>query len=69
MSGKTISKLVKMKTYSKYCIGYLDKAMRTLVLITPKMSGFVKTFKVKEGNEDKNNELISFRIDDEKLLD
>ena len=58
-----------MKTYSKYCIGYLDKAMRTLVLITPKMSGFVKTFKVKEGNEDKNNELISFRIDDEKLLD
>ena len=58
-----------MKTYSKYCIGYLYKAMRTLVLITPKMSGFVKTFKVKEGNEDKNNELISFRIDDEKLLD
>ena len=43
--------------------------MRTLVLITPKMSGFVKIFKVKEGNEDKNNKLTSFRIEDEKLLD
>ena len=43
--------------------------MRTLVLITPKMSGFVKTFKVKEGNEGKNNKVTSFRIEDEKLLD
>ena len=31
----------------------------------PKMSGYVKTFKVKEGN----NKLMSFRIDDEKLLE
>ena len=31
----------------------------------PKMSGYVKTFKVKEGK----NKLISFRIDDEKLLE
>ena len=29
------------------------------------MSGYVKTFKVKEGN----NKLMSFRIDDEKLLE
>ena len=28
-----ISKLVKTKTNSKYCIGYLDKAVRPLVLI------------------------------------
>ena len=28
------------------------------------MSGYVKTFKVKEGN----NKLVSFHIDDEKLL-
>ena len=45
-------------------IGYLDKAIRPLVLIIPKMSGYVKTFKV----EDKINKLMSFRINDEKLL-
>ena len=32
------------------------------------MSGYVKTFKVKE-REIKNNKLMSFRIDDEKLLE
>ena len=31
----------------------------------PKMSGYVKIFKVKEGN----NKLMSFRIDDENLLE
>ena len=31
------------------------------------MSGYVKTFKVKDGNKDKNNKLMSFGIDDEKL--
>ena len=34
-----ISKLVKTKTNSKYFIGYLDKVIRPLVLIMPKMSG------------------------------
>ena len=58
-----ICKLVKAKTNSKYLIGYLDKAIRPLVLIMPKMSGYVKTFK------DKNNKLIYFLIDDEKLLE
>ena len=29
-------------------IGYLDKAIRQLILIMSKMSGYVKTFKVKE---------------------
>ena len=33
------------------------------------MSGYVKTFKVKDGDKDKNNKLMSFRIDDEKLLE
>ena len=28
----------------------------------------VKTFKVKVGDKDKNNKLMSFRIDDDKLL-
>ena len=40
-----ISKLVKTKANSKYLIGYVDKAIRPLVLIMPKISGYVKTFK------------------------
>ena len=63
-----ISKLVKTKTNFKYCIGYLDKAIVPLVLIMPKMSGYFKTLKVKEGDKDKK-ELMSFHIDDEKLLE
>ena len=64
-----ISKLTETKTNSKYFIGHLDKAIRPLLLIMPKMSGYVKTLKVKDGYEDKNNKLMSFRIDDEKLLE
>ena len=60
-----ISKLVKTKTNSKYLIGYLDKDIRPLVLIMPKMSGYVKTFKV----EDKINKLMFFCMDDEILLE
>ena len=44
-----ISKIVK-KNNSKYLIGYLDKTIRPLVLIMPKISGYVETFKVKDGN-------------------
>ena len=32
------------------------------------MSGYVKKFTVKYGDKDKNNKLMSFRIDDAKLL-
>ena len=32
------------------------------------MSGYFKTIKVKNGDKDKNNKLMSFRINDEKLL-
>ena len=49
-------------------IGYSDKALGPQVLIITKMSGYVKTFKVKDGDK-QNNQLISFRIDDEKLLE
>ena len=43
--------------------------MRPLVLIIPKMNGYVKTFKVEEGDKDKkNNKSMTFLIDDEKLL-
>ena len=34
-----------------------------------KISGYFKSFKVKDGDKDKNNKLMSFRIDDEKLLE
>ena len=33
------------------------------------MSGYVKTFKVKDEDEEKSNELMPLRIDDEKLLE
>ena len=59
-----ILKLIKTKTNSKNLIGYLDKTIRPLLLIMPKMSRYFKTFKVKEGH----NKLMFFRIDDEKLL-
>ena len=46
-------------------IGYLDKVIRKLVLILIKMSGYISRFKVK----DKNNKLVSFRIDNKKLFE
>ena len=50
VDNMVISKLVKTKTNSKYLIGIkFDKAIRPLVLIMPKMSGYVKTFRVKGG--------------------
>ena len=69
VDNTVISKLVKTKTNSKYLIGIRsDKVTRPLVLIMPKMIEYVKIFKVKEGDKDKRNKLISFSIDDEKLL-
>ena len=50
-------------------IGYLDKVLGALVFILFKMSGYVKTFKIKDGEQDKNNKLTSFHIDDNKLLE
>ena len=65
-----ISKLVKTKTNSKYLIEIKsDKTIRPLVLIMPKMSGYVKTFKVKEGDKNKSNKLMSIRVDNGKLLE
>ena len=43
-------------------IGYLDKAIRPLILIMPKMNGYFKTFKVKDEDKDKNNKLMSSHI-------
>ena len=63
--NKIISKSIEI-TNSKYLIGIkFDKSTRPLVLIMPKMSGFVTTFKYKE----RNYKLMSFCIDDKKLLE
>ena len=35
--------------------GYLDKFIRPLVFILPKMIEYVKTFKVQDGDKDKKN--------------
>ena len=42
----------------------IDKIIKPLVLIMHKMSGYVKTFNVKEWD----NKSMSFSINDEKLL-
>ena len=49
-------------------IGHLDKPIRPLVLIMPEMNWYVKRVKVKDGDELKINKLMSFCIDNEKLL-
>ena len=49
-------------------IGYQDKAIKSLVLVMPKISGYAETFKVKDGDKDKINKLTSLGIYDEKLL-
>ena len=43
--------------------GFVAKAMRPLVLLLSKMSGCIKTFKVKNGDKDKSNKLKYFHID------
>ena len=37
-----------MMNNSKYLIGYLDDAIRPLVLLLPKINGYIKTFKDKD---------------------
>ena len=54
---------------SKYFIGYSDEVIRLLVLTPPKLSGYVKTFKDKGTDKNKNNKLMYLHIDDDKLLE
>ena len=59
-----ISKLIETKKNSRDFTGYLGEVVKLLlVLILPKLTGNVKTFK------EKNNNLMSLRIYDEKLLE
>ena len=50
-------------------IWYLDKAIRRVVLVIPKTSGYVKIFKIKDGDKDKNNKFMSFYLHDKRLLE
>ena len=40
-----ISKLIETKNNSKYLNGYLNEVIKPVVLVLPKVSGYVKTFK------------------------
>ena len=65
-----ISKLIKMKNNPKYLTAYLDEVIRPLVLILHEMSGYVRTFKDKDGDKNKNNyKLMSLHIADDKLIE
>ena len=55
VDNMVISKFGERKTNYKYLIGYLDNVIKTLILMLPKMIGYIKTFKVKDGDKDKNN--------------
>ena len=55
-----ISKLIETETNSQYLSEYLDKVITPLAFILPKMSAYVKPFKVKG----KTNSLIYFHIND-----
>ena len=58
--------MFKTNDNSKYSIEYLDEFIKPLFLTLTKISEYIKTFKDKDGN--KYNKLMSFRINDEKLL-
>ena len=40
-----MSKLIERKNKSKYLNGYLNEVIKPVVLVLPKVSGYVKTFK------------------------
>ena len=48
-------------------LGYLDKAIRQLVLILPATIECLET--LKDGDKNKNNKWMSFRMDDKKRLE
>ena len=39
-------------------VEYLNKVIRPLVLVLTKMSGYIKTFKVKDVDKDNNNNFM-----------
>ena len=57
-----ISELIETKYNYKYLINYLDQVIRPLVVILPRISGYVNNFKKK------NNKFMILCIYDDKLL-
>ena len=57
-----------MKNF-RYLTGCLDEVIEPLVMKLSKINGYVKTFKDKGEDNNKNNQLMSFRIDDDELLE
>ena len=60
-----ISKLVERKDNSSYLTVYLDDVLRPLVLISPKMNGYVKVFIEKGGDKNKNRKTMPLSIDND----
>ena len=56
---------------TKYLIQCLNEVIRPLVLMLSKMNEYVKKLKNQDRNKDKNknNKFLSFRIDNDKLLE
>ena len=71
VDNRVISKSVETKNNSKYFTGCLDHVLRPLILVMPKLSGYVRTFKDKDADKDhnKNNKLMSFLTVADKLLE
>ena len=44
IDNMVITKLIELKNMFKYLNGYLHEVIRSLVLILPKMSGYVKSY-------------------------
>ena len=49
-----------IKTNSRHLVGYLDNVIRPLLLMLRKMSRHVQTFKVENGDKDKNSKSYVF---------
>ena len=62
VNNMVISNLTETNNNSKYLIEYLDEVIKPLVLILPKSSEHIKTYKDKDGNK-----LTSFGTDDGNL--
>ena len=61
--------IIQSSQENYFLIGYLDEFTRSLVLILPKVCGYFKRINVKGGDKDRNSKLISFHIEDSKLLE
>ena len=69
VNNLVISKLVDTNNNSTYLIEYLGEVTTPLVLTLSKVSEYIKTFKDKGGEKNKNNKLLFLSTDNDKLLE